>query len=84
MATGVGIYPNGWDSSEIQQACGNTSKSYSLGKWLIITFRFYFYTINQKITRSITYNLSDKNTRYRVLEKLMNVNFHKQVIHSKT
>ncbi|KAH3805883.1 hypothetical protein DPMN_134193 [Dreissena polymorpha] len=31
MAAGVGIYPNGWDAPEVQQACGFTSKSYSLG-----------------------------------------------------
>ncbi|KAH3806090.1 hypothetical protein DPMN_134404, partial [Dreissena polymorpha] len=30
MAAGVGIYPNGWDAPEVQQACGFTSKSYSL------------------------------------------------------
>lgn len=28
---GVAIYPHGWDSVEIQQACGNASDSYHLG-----------------------------------------------------
>ncbi|XP_045201925.2 LHFPL tetraspan subfamily member 6 protein-like [Mercenaria mercenaria] len=32
MAAGVSIYPNGWDSPEVQQACGNISKSYHLGE----------------------------------------------------
>ncbi|WAR28291.1 LHPL6-like protein [Mya arenaria] len=31
MSAGVGIYPNGWDSPEVKQACGHTSKSYNLG-----------------------------------------------------
>lgn len=34
MATGIGIYPTGWGSSEVRQVCGNSSKSYSLGKQL--------------------------------------------------
>ena len=32
MATGMAIYPNGWKSPEIQQACGFTSHSYRLGE----------------------------------------------------
>ncbi|XP_060557653.1 LHFPL tetraspan subfamily member 6 protein-like [Ruditapes philippinarum] len=31
IGTGVGIYPKGWDSPEVKQACGNTSKSYYYG-----------------------------------------------------
>lgn len=31
IGAGVGIYPNGWDSSEIQQACGFTSQPYYMG-----------------------------------------------------
>ena len=32
MGAGIGMYPNGWDSAEVQQACGYTSKSYNMGK----------------------------------------------------
>jgi hypothetical protein len=32
IGTGVGIYPKGWDSPEVKQACGNTSKSSYYGK----------------------------------------------------
>ena len=31
MAMGVGIYPNGWNSPEVQQVCGDMSESYNLG-----------------------------------------------------
>ncbi|XP_060578877.1 LHFPL tetraspan subfamily member 6 protein-like [Ruditapes philippinarum] len=31
LTAGVGIYPNGFGSPEVQQACGNTSNSYHLG-----------------------------------------------------
>ena len=27
MCAGIGVYPNGWDSPEVQQACGYTSKA---------------------------------------------------------
>ncbi|GAB1605560.1 LHFPL tetraspan subfamily member 6 protein isoform X1 [Argonauta hians] len=37
---GVAIYPHGWDSVEIQQACGNTSYSYHLG---MCTLSWAFY-----------------------------------------
>ena len=37
MGAGVGVYPNGWDSTEVQQACGNISKSYSLGEFSVLT-----------------------------------------------
>ena len=33
MGAGVGMYPNGWDSPEVQQACGYTSKSYNMGEY---------------------------------------------------
>ena len=33
---GVAIYPHGWDSVEIQQACGNASNSYHLGKTITL------------------------------------------------
>lgn len=29
---GVAIYPHGWTSMEVQQACGNLSGSYKFGK----------------------------------------------------
>ena len=28
MGAGIGVYPNGWDSPEVQQACGYISKAY--------------------------------------------------------
>lgn len=31
MGAGIGMYPNGWDSPEVQQACGYTSKAYDMG-----------------------------------------------------
>ncbi|KAK3589659.1 hypothetical protein CHS0354_015161 [Potamilus streckersoni] len=31
MGAGVGIYPNGWDTPEVQQACGYKSSSYNMG-----------------------------------------------------
>ncbi|XP_060578883.1 LHFPL tetraspan subfamily member 6 protein-like [Ruditapes philippinarum] len=40
MVTGVSIYPKGLDSPEIQQACGNTSRSYNLGD---CSFSWCFY-----------------------------------------
>ena len=32
MGAGIGVYPNGWDSPEVQQACGYTSKAYNMGE----------------------------------------------------
>ena len=37
MGAGIGVYPNGWDSPEVQQACGYTSKAYNMGKSLLLT-----------------------------------------------
>eukprot|EP00058_Branchiostoma_floridae_P007588 XP_002593076.1 hypothetical protein BRAFLDRAFT_72850 [Branchiostoma floridae] len=31
VAAGVVLYPNGWSSVEVQQACGNLSRAYALG-----------------------------------------------------
>uniref|UniRef100_A0A0L8G621 Uncharacterized protein n=2 Tax=Octopus bimaculoides TaxID=37653 RepID=A0A0L8G621_OCTBM len=48
---GVAIYPHGWDSLEIQQACGNTSDSYHLGKFLLL-----FLTLISTPNHSVTIN----------------------------
>ncbi|XP_064615439.1 LHFPL tetraspan subfamily member 6 protein-like [Liolophura sinensis] len=31
IGAGIAIYPNGWDSIEVQQACGHASASYRMG-----------------------------------------------------
>ncbi|XP_053404542.1 LHFPL tetraspan subfamily member 6 protein-like [Mercenaria mercenaria] len=49
MATGVGIYPNGWDSPEVQQACGNASKSYHLGD-CSLSWCFYMTSVGIGVT----------------------------------
>jgi len=37
MAMGVGVYPNGWNSPEVQQACGHSSRAYNLGKNTLVS-----------------------------------------------
>ncbi|XP_060585130.1 LHFPL tetraspan subfamily member 6 protein-like [Ruditapes philippinarum] len=49
MAAGVGIYPNGWNSPEVQQACGNSSKSYSLGD-CSLSWCFYITSVGIGVT----------------------------------
>lgn len=49
---GVAIYPHGWDSVEIQQACGNASDSYHLGKR-----QFTFWIPKQKQIIFFLYNI---------------------------
>lgn len=49
MAAGVGIYPNGWDSPEVQQSCGYMSKSYILGE-CSISWCFYLTSAGIGIT----------------------------------
>ena len=37
MGAGIGVYPNGWDSPEVQQACGYTSKAYNIGRLILFS-----------------------------------------------
>ena len=39
MGAGIGVYPNGWDSPEVQQACGYTSKAYNMGRFILFSKR---------------------------------------------
>ena len=36
MGAGIGVYPNGWDSPEVQQACGYTSKAFNMGEFFCL------------------------------------------------
>lgn len=49
MAAGVGLYPNGWDSAEVRQACGNTSRSYHLGD-CSLSWCFYLTSVGIGLT----------------------------------
>ena len=40
MGAGIGVYPNGWDSPEVQQACGYTSKAYDMGRFILFFLNF--------------------------------------------
>ena len=43
MGAGIGVYPNGWDSPEVQQACGYTSKAYDMGMFTQTAFVKFFF-----------------------------------------
>lgn len=49
IGAGVGIYPNGWDSSEVQQACGYTSQPYYMGECTLF-WSFYLTAAGAAVT----------------------------------
>lgn len=49
MITGVAVYPNGWDSPEVRQVCGQTSSSYHLGT-CSLSWCFYLTSVGIIIT----------------------------------
>ncbi|KAK3589660.1 hypothetical protein CHS0354_015164 [Potamilus streckersoni] len=49
MGAGVGLYPNGWDSREVQEACSFTSRSYVMGG-CTLSWSFYLAAAGSGLT----------------------------------
>ncbi|KAL3847659.1 hypothetical protein ACJMK2_018560 [Sinanodonta woodiana] len=49
MGAGVGLYPNGWDSREVQEVCDNVSRSYFMGG-CTLSWSFYMAAAGSGLT----------------------------------